>query len=122
MDDERDLRAVRRGYWMRLARERAGMTLAAAAHAAGLGPRSGSTISRWESGERSPKVDQVERLADAYGVSVDLFTHPQPTDEERLEQLALGGTVAALADVAEAVAEAHDAGARPSSPRGRRQR
>lgn len=87
MDDAEILRARRRGYWMRRAREHAGFTLAAAAHAAGLAETSGSTVSLWETGARDVKLVQLERLAEAYGVPISLFTEPAETDDERLDRV-----------------------------------
>jgi len=89
MDDERR-KAVRRGYWLKLARDQAGMTLSGAAQAAGLGPKSGGVVSRWESGERDPKMGQLERMAAAYGVPAAFFVEPEPTDVERLARAKMG--------------------------------
>lgn len=86
MTDDEDLQQVRRGYWLKLAREQSGFTLAAAAKAAGLADSSGSTVSLWEAGQRSIKVIQMERLARAYGVPSTLFLTPGKTDEERLRE------------------------------------
>lgn len=53
------------GATLRGARERAGLTQAAAATAVGT---SQPTLSDWERGRRSPSLDQLARLAHAYGV------------------------------------------------------
>lgn len=85
MTQEEDREAVRRGYWLRRARQKAGVTLSDAAITAGLSATSGSTVSLWESGQRAIKVVQLTRLARRYGVPVSLFTDPAMTDDERLE-------------------------------------
>lgn len=120
MTQEEDREAVRRGYWLRRARQKAGVTLADAAVTAGLKDTSGSTVSLWESGQRSIKVVQLTRLARRYGVPVSMFTDPPITDDERLDE--------AIADASrleredwDAAAEAHrpGAGARGDGPRRR---
>jgi transcriptional regulator with XRE-family HTH domain len=85
MTDDESLQQRRRGYWLARARNRKGLTLSAAAHAAGLSESSGSTVSRWEAGSRPIKVVHLERLAEAYGVRVEFFMRPQVTDDERLD-------------------------------------
>jgi len=52
-----------------------------------------TTISRWEKGEREPRIGDVQKLADALDISVsDLLGEPRPTTphdhtESRLNQL-----------------------------------
>lgn len=118
MDEGYAIVRRRRGYWLRLARERTGMTQDAVAHELGL--RTGTSLVHWERGDRDPSVAQLSALADLYGLPVDVLLKPPQTDEERLEQLARGGTALALADVAAAEAEAHDAGTPPGPPPGTR--
>lgn len=84
MTDQEDLEAVRRGYWLRRARDHAGVTQGDAAATAGLSAGSGSSVSLWERGQRPIKVFQMKRLALRYGVPVSLFTDPPETDDERL--------------------------------------
>lgn len=84
MTDAEDLDAVRRGYWLRRARDKAGVTLSDAAQVAGLASGSGSTVSLWERGHRPIKVHHMKRLAVRYGVPVAFFTNPEMTDDERL--------------------------------------
>lgn len=96
--DNEGIRQLRRGYWLRRARERAGLTLAAAAEAAGLSPGSGSTVTRWEKGERPIQVIALERLAHAYGVPIDFLMRPEPTDDERLDEAIQSASDAERAD------------------------
>ena len=96
--DDESRRQIRRGYWLRRARERAGLTLAAAAEAAGLSTGSGSTVSRWEKGERPIQVIHLERLARAYRVPVSWLMRPEPTDEERLDEAIAAASDAERAD------------------------
>lgn len=86
MTDFEDLEARRRGYWLRRARDLAGVTLSDAAVTAGLAASSGSTVTLWEQGKRAIKVVQLMRLAKRYGVPVTFFTNPQKTDDERLAE------------------------------------
>ena len=77
----------RRGYWLRMAREHAAkdggpITQAAAAEAIGLSKRSGSAISDLEKGIRDAKSTELTRLARLYGVPVQWFSEPRPTDLE----------------------------------------
>lgn len=80
----------RRGYWLRLARERADMDQNSVARELGMSPKSGTSVLAWEKGTRSPSIDQLQQLALIYGVPVSTFTEPQLTDEERLDQLVAG--------------------------------
>lgn len=77
----------RLGFWLRMARERAGKSQAGAAEFIGLAPSSKSTISDWEVGTRPPKLNQLRRLAAFYAVPLELFTDPQPTPEERIDEI-----------------------------------
>ena len=96
--DDEGTRQRRRGYWLRRARERAGFTLAAAAEIAGLSPGSGSTVTRWEKGERPIQVIHLERLAHAYGVPIAFLMRPEPTDDERLDEAIQSASDAERAD------------------------
>jgi transcriptional regulator with XRE-family HTH domain len=77
----------RRGYWLRLARRRANITLATAAELMGYSRNSPSSVKDWEDGIRPPDADQLHQLADLYGVPVSLLTEPSETDEERLDAI-----------------------------------
>lgn len=86
-EDEERLRDRRRGYWLRLARVRAGNpTLKEVAAALGYSLRSQGTISLWEAGKRPPPLRQLERIAALYDVPVEVFMDPEETDIERLER------------------------------------
>jgi len=100
--DEETLQQKRRGYWLRRARLKAGLTLAAASEAAGLSAGSGSTVSRWEEGTREIKVIHLERLARAYDVTLDWLMRPEKTDDERLDEAIRSAAAAERADSAEA--------------------
>ena len=108
----------RRGWWLRQARERTGMTQLAVAHELGLS--TGTAVVHWEKGERDPSVAQLALLADLYGVPVETFTKPETTAEERLEQFAHGSTALALRDGESEASRARGAGDRPGAPRGTR--
>lgn len=86
MTEDEALQQRRRGYWLKQARLRADLTLSAAAELAGLNAGSGSTVSRWEAGDRPIKVIHLERLARGYGVPLDWLMRPEKTDEERLSE------------------------------------
>jgi transcriptional regulator with XRE-family HTH domain len=89
-DEEIETLGRRRGYWLRKARDRVHMDQNSVAKAIGLSARSGTSVLSWEKGRRSPKADQLHRLARLYGVPVATFTDPRPTDEEWLDDLAEG--------------------------------
>lgn len=84
-DDE--LYAKRLGFWLRMARERAGKSQAGAAEFLGLSKKSKSTISDYENGVTVPPLQFLRRLADWYGVPLEVFTNPEPTIEERLDAI-----------------------------------
>ncbi len=120
MNDDESLQQRRRGYWLRRARDRAGFTLAAAAEAAGLSAGSGSTVNRWEVGERPIKVIHLERLARAYQVPLSFLMRPEPTDDERLDEAIQSASAAERADWAAAGDPARAAGGeRADEPRRR---
>jgi transcriptional regulator with XRE-family HTH domain len=77
----------RRGYWLRLARERANMDQNSVALQLGMSPRSGTSVLAWEKGTRSPTMDQLDQLARIYSVPISSFTESLPTDEEWLDDL-----------------------------------
>ena len=79
----------RRGYWLRLARQHAGpdggeLTQADVAARLGLSGKSGSSISNLEKGRREASATELTRLARLYGVPVNWFSEPRPTNEEML--------------------------------------
>lgn len=93
MDD--DTFQHRQGFWLRMARERAGKSQAGAARFLGLSENSKSSVSDYETGVTPPSLKTLRRLARWYGVPLDVFTEPGPTAFERLDELA--GDAAALA-------------------------
>jgi transcriptional regulator with XRE-family HTH domain len=121
MTQDEDQEAIRRGYWLRRARENSGVTLSDAAVTAGLSASSGSTVSLWERGQRGIKVHQMKRLALRYGVPVSLFTDPPETDDERLRAAIAEATRLALEDASE-VGEPHRLADGAPAPSHRRQR
>lgn len=84
-DDE--VYAKRLGFWLRMARERSGKSQAGAAKYLGLSEKSKSTVSDWENG-RVPALAYLRRLARWYGVPLEVFTHPELTPDERLDEIA----------------------------------
>jgi transcriptional regulator with XRE-family HTH domain len=77
----------RLGFWLRSARERAGLTQETAATELGLAAASKSTVSDWEAGLRPPSLLQLRRLAELYIVPVEVFTSPRRTPTELLDAL-----------------------------------
>lgn len=84
--EELALRSRRRGFWLRIARERANLTQGAAAKALGLSGQSKSTMSAWEAGTREPSPSKLEAMARLYDVQVELFMNPEPTAFERVDE------------------------------------
>ena len=120
MTSDEDQEAIRRGYWLRRAREQAGVTQGDAAATAGLASRSASTVSLWERGLRPIKVHQMKRLALRYGVASSLFTDPPTTDNERLAEAVAEAARLALRDSAAEGARGQRDGDGPSGSRHRR--
>lgn len=120
MTAEEDVEAIRRGYWLRRAREQSGVTLSDAALTAGLGAKSGSTVSLWERGQRGIKVHQMKRLALRYGVPISLFTDPPMTDDERLAEAVAEAARLALLDSEAEAARGPEADGGPGGSRRRR--
>lgn len=87
MHEEDEVYNRRLGFWLRMARERAGKSQAGAAEFIGLSKSSKSTISDWENGARPPSLSHLRRLAAYYAVPLEVFTDPQPTPEERLDEI-----------------------------------
>lgn len=83
LDDETFYR--RQGFWLRMARERAGKSQAGAAQEIGLAAKSKSTISDYERGEQQAPQQVLRTLARWYQVPVDLFTSPGLTAEEMIQ-------------------------------------
>jgi transcriptional regulator with XRE-family HTH domain len=92
MPDDDELYAKRLGFWLRMARERAGKSQAGAADHLGLSKNSKSTISDYENGVTVPAIRALRRLAAWYEVPLEVFTNPDPTTEERLDAIVRAAT------------------------------
>ena len=79
--------AKRLGFWLRMARERAGKSQGGVAEFLGFSTKSKSTISDYENGVTVPSLPVLRRLAGWYGVPLATFTDPMPTPEERLDEI-----------------------------------
>lgn len=75
----------RRGYWIKRARERQGLTLHYVATKLGYKDKSISTPSLWESGKRPVPGDQMEPLARLLSLPDGFLLRPPMTDDERLD-------------------------------------
>lgn len=78
-------RNKRIGFWLRAARERAGLSQTDAAKRLGLKAASATTLTAWEKGNRLPSHTRFEQLADIYEVPVSLFTTGLPTASEQID-------------------------------------
>lgn len=76
----------RTGFWLRMARERRNLRLNDVAITLGFSPNSGPVISQWESGLRSIPHEKLVALARLYEVPLHVFTEPEPTAHERLDE------------------------------------
>lgn len=77
----------RQGWWLRMARERAGKSQSGAAKEIGLAETSKSTISDYENAVQCAPQPVLRVLARWYGVPVDLFQRPPLTADEVIERL-----------------------------------
>ncbi len=84
-DDELERR--RRGFWLRMARERARYTQAAVAELIGYRGTSKSSVNAWEEGRRPVPLDKLKALARLYAVPVEMFVNPESTAYERIDAL-----------------------------------
>lgn len=87
MATEEEIYKVRLGFWLRMARERAGKSQKGAAEYLGFSANSKSSISDYENGVTVPSLPVLRRLAAWYGVPPATFTDPEPTPEERLDEI-----------------------------------
>lgn len=85
MDDETYSRRI--AFWLRGARERAGLTQGQVAEHLGLSPKSKSSISDYESGRTTPPIQVLRHLAELYGVPLELLTEPGPTTDDRIDEI-----------------------------------
>jgi transcriptional regulator with XRE-family HTH domain len=111
---------VRQGFWLRIARERAGKSQAGAAEYLGLSKSSKSTISDYERGTTEIPQRFLRRLAEWYGVPLRVFTEPERTAFDRLDDIAREAIAEAREQVQGEVAAARAAGAPPAGPRASR--
>lgn len=118
-EDERQFRE-RQGFWLRMARERAGKSQKGAAEFLGMSARSKSTISDYENGVTPPSLRTLRKLAAWYGVPLRTFTEPESTAFDRLNAIAEEAIAEAVLTVDAEEAAAHAVGVQPSGqPRGR---
>jgi transcriptional regulator with XRE-family HTH domain len=87
MDADEQLYARRLGFWLKAARERSGKSQQGAAEFLGFSSKSKSTISDYENGVTIPALRMLKRLAEWYGLPLETFTEPDPTPEERLDEI-----------------------------------
>lgn len=81
-----DLERRRRGFWLRMGREHAGLSQESAARELGLSGKSKSTLSAWESGARDPRSSMLAKMARLYGIPVEMLVNPQPTAYEAIDR------------------------------------
>lgn len=96
----------RRGFWLRMARERANLSQPAAAALLGLSDKSASTLSAWESGTREPSPSKLKAMAELYAVPVALFYAPPPTAIEQMDAIVAGEDISRTAGLSPDLAEA----------------
>jgi len=89
----------RQGFWLKVARERAGKSQQGAAEYLGLSKNSKSSVSDYETGVTPASQSTLRRLARWYGVPVRVFTEPEATAFERLDELAADATAQGLEDL-----------------------
>jgi transcriptional regulator with XRE-family HTH domain len=106
----------RQGFWLRMARERAGKSQAGAAEYLGLSKASKSTISDYENGVTEVPQRYLRRLAGWYGVPLRTFTEPERTAFDRLDEIAREAIAEAVLIVDAEEASAHGVDA-PRAPR-----
>lgn len=87
----------RRGFWLRIARERAELSQEDAAKQIGLSGKSKSTMSAWEAGTREIPSSKLAALARLYSVPVERFMEPAPTAFEAIEEWLNATVIAASA-------------------------
>ena len=116
---------ARLGFWLRIARERAGKSQSGAAQELNLSAASKSTVSDWENGVREPSLKQLRALARYYEVPLGLFIDPPTTAFEDLDRMTALATAALAAEAADweqgsAGERDRDAGDAPGDLPGRR--
>jgi transcriptional regulator with XRE-family HTH domain len=116
--EEMAQRRVRRGYWLRRARLKSGLSMQWVAEQ--LGQKSASSVSLWERALRDPKTEQMVAMAHLYGLPDEFLVDPPLTDDERLDEAM--NAAAALEREDAARAEAARRAAEPSPVRELRRR
>lgn len=76
----------RRGWWIRVARERLGITIEALAAACGYTDGKG-TVSLWEKGKRPVPSGKFPTIARVLELPARYLVNPPETDEERLDRV-----------------------------------
>ena len=102
----------RRGFWLRIARERAELSQEDAAKQIGLSGKSKSTMSAWEAGPGDPG-SKLAALARLYAVPVERFMEPAPTAFEAIDEWLNATVIAASALERADWARAKEAGQGP---------
>ena len=74
----------RQGFWLRMARESAGLKQQGVADQVGL--RTKAAISDYENGVTEVPMRRLRRMAELYGWPLVLFTEPDLTAEERARE------------------------------------
>lgn len=119
-EDEQQAMRRRRGYWIKRARERKGLTLQYVAVALGYSDNSLSTPSLWESGKRPVPSDKMEPLSRLLSLPPRFLVSPPLTDEELLDQAVRDAEELEREDWAAAEDTAREGGdVRVASPRRR---
>jgi transcriptional regulator with XRE-family HTH domain len=97
MTQDPALERRRRGFWLRMARERAGLSQQTVAKDLGLSSNSKSTMSAWEAGKREIPTSKLAAMARLYGVPVSRLTDPQLTAFEMIDEWLSAAVAAASA-------------------------
>ena len=105
---------TRQGFWLRMARERAGKSQAGAATHLELSAASKSTISDYENGVTEVPLRYLRRLAQWYGVPLKTFTEPAETAFDQLDQIAREAIADATRQAVTEEESARGADAQPS--------
>jgi transcriptional regulator with XRE-family HTH domain len=116
MADDDALYRTRQGFWLRMARERAGKSQAGAAEYLGLSKNSKSTVSDYENGVTEVPLRYLRALARWYGVPLSVFTEPNPTAFETLEEIAIEAIGSARAQASREAGGDPAADAQQSAP------
>jgi transcriptional regulator with XRE-family HTH domain len=119
MADEQ-LYMKRQGFALRMARERAGKSQGGVAEFLGYSKNSKSSVSDYENGVTPVPILVLRRLAAWYGVPLRVFTEPDLTVEERLDEIVRLATDEERADWEAGEGQGPKADAAPGGARRRR--